>query len=170
MQVAEKERGYVLALYPHTRGLAYVLFESPLSIIDWGTTSQRHANNNEFCVALVKRLVERYSPEVIVLEDGRARNPRRCARIKLLATSLHVLACVQGTEVARLRARDVGRAFEKLGAKTMHERSRAIARMIPALSHRLPPPRKIWQSLDPRFALFEAAALGLAYYGESVEA
>ena len=37
-----------------------------------------------------------------------------------------------------------------------------IASMLPALSHKLPPNRKPWMSEDPRMALFEAAALGVA--------
>ena len=166
MQVERQDGALVLALYPSTTGLAFVLFESPLSIIDWGKTSEHGRHKNDICVAFVKRLIDRYSPDVIVLENYQAKDTRRSIRVKLLNRSLHVLATVNNIEVIRFRQMDVRLTFAKIGAKTKYDRSRVIASMLPALSHRLPPVRKAWMSEDSRMALFEAAALGLTYYGE----
>jgi len=50
------------------------------------------------------------------------------------------------------------------GAETKYEIAQAVAGIIPAFKHRLPPIRKIWQSEDERQSLFDAASLGIAYY------
>ena len=159
------DAAYVLALYPSVQGLAFALFESPMSVVDWGKTTRLGPSKNEVCIRFVKRLVERYAPEVIVVEHSTARDSRRSVRIRLLNGSIATIASVNGIEIVRFRRKDIRIAFQKLGATTKHERSRVIASMLPAMSHRLPPMRKPWMAEDPRMALFEAAALGIAYYG-----
>lgn len=159
------DAAYVLALYPSIQGLAFVLFESPMSVVDWGKTTRLGPTKNEVCITFVKRVIERYAPEVIVLEHSRARDSKRSVRVKMLSRSIATIASVNGIEIVRFRPKDIRNAFQKLGATTKHERSRVIASMLPAMSHRLPPVRKPWMAEDPRMALFEAAALGITYYG-----
>jgi hypothetical protein len=39
-----------------------------------------------------------------------------------------------------------------------------LAKQFPKLASRLPPKRKIWQSEDYRMGIFDAAAVGVAYF------
>ena len=45
-----------------------------------------------------------------------------------------------------------------------YEVASVLAKQFPALASRLPPKRKIWQSEDYRMGIFDAAAVGVAYF------
>jgi len=40
----------------------------------------------------------------------------------------------------------------------------AVAERLPELASKLPPKRKIWQSEDYRMSIFDATAVGVAYF------
>lgn len=165
MHVAGVGEHYVLALLPSTQGMAYVLFEGPLSLVDWGTTSIKGKTKNLKCADMAKNLMERYVPDVIVLEDSSRISHPKSVRVRMLNQSFQTIAGAHGVDVMRISSKDIRKKFEATGARTKQERAKIIASLLPALSHRLPPKRKPWMAEDPRMALFEAAALGLAYYG-----
>ena len=164
MQVEDGGQHYVLALYASTQGMAYMLFEGPLSLVDWGKTAGAGQTKNDKCLDVAKHLIERYVPDVIVLEDTSRRSSKRSVRIRMLNRALASLGTVHGVDVHRYGPKDVRTTFDSLGAMTKHERAKAVITLLPALSHRLPPKRKAWMSEDPRMAIFEAASLGLTYY------
>jgi len=62
--------------------------------------------------------------------------------------------------------RDVNRAFVGFESNK-YEVASALARQFPDLALRLPPKRKCWQSEDYRMGVFDAAALGVAYFVRS---
>ncbi len=159
-----KETQFVLALYPTIRGYAFVLFEGPESPFDWGTKDIRTTPKNAVVLEDVGKLIERYHPVVLILEDVRKGPRRRSLRIKRLFRSLVHLA--NASDVClRIYSREAVRTcFTAVGAKTKYEIAQAIAQRIPAFKHRLPPVRKIWMSEDTRQSLFDAAALGVTYY------
>jgi len=45
-----------------------------------------------------------------------------------------------------------------------YEVASVLAKQFPALASRLPHKRKIWQSEDYRMGIFDAAAVGVAYF------
>ena len=165
MNADSSDKFYVFALFPSTRGVAYVLFDSPLSIVDWGHYSIKGDSKNLKCTETVERLIERYVPDVVVLEDASKRAHPRGVRIGLLNQAFVTLAGVRGIDVVRFSSREIRKKFQSVGASTKNEQAKLIASMLPALSHKVPPKRKPWVAEDPRMALFEAAALGLAYFG-----
>jgi hypothetical protein len=169
MRVEGKEQHLVLALFPSPRGVAYALFEGPLSLVDWGHANARGRVKNERCIGLAKRLIERHVPDLVVLEDTSRRSHRRSARLRRLNQAFVTLSGVHGIEVLKIPTKAVRKRFEATGAKSKHERAKMIAAMLPALSHRLPPSRKHWVAEDPRMAIFEVAALGLAFYAQERE-
>lgn len=165
MPISTFERQYyVLALYPSTQGLAFALFEDTLSLIDWGTTAMSGDIKNEHCMQFTKRLMERYVPDVIVIQDTDQAGTRRNERIRALYRSFISLAQISNIDVVRYGRPDVDNAFDAAGALTKQQRAELVAAMLPALSHKLPPVRKPWMSEHPRMPLFEAASLGIAYY------
>jgi hypothetical protein len=48
-----------------------------------------------------------------------------------------------------------------------YEVASALARQFPDLALRLPPKRKCWQSEHYRMGIFDAAAVGVAYFVQS---
>ncbi|MBI5450142.1 MAG: hypothetical protein HY940_02180 [Gammaproteobacteria bacterium] len=154
----------VLSIYPTSRGYAFVLFEGPQSPYDWGVKEIRKKNKNERTLESVQLLIERYRPDVLVIEDHTEKGSRRSSRIRRLYRMLIHLAKTEHIEVMRYSQNTVRTCFEPLGVRTKYEIAQAIARQIPAFAHRLPKLRKIWMSEDPRQSLFDAAALGLVFY------
>ena len=69
--------------------------------------------------------------------------------------------CVQ---LVRVTKGSIRRYFARVVPCNKYEIALTIGKAIPALSHQIPPVRKIWMSEDPRQSLYDAAALGLAYY------
>lgn len=160
-------RAYTLALYPFTRGFAFVLFEGPSSPIDWGVKELRGGEKNAITLQAVARLVDRYAPETIVIEDMKDTESRRHLRIRALYRLIAILARSRGIDVARYRHADVLKTFASVGARTKYEIAQAIAEQIPAFSIRLPRKRKIWMTEDPRQSLFDAAALGITHFSRT---
>src|SRR6185312_4109671 len=74
----------VLAIYPHTRGFAFVVVEGPLSPYDWGLVEARGNDKNAVCVERARRLLEQYRPDVLVLQKmGKGATPRGARIVRL---------------------------------------------------------------------------------------
>jgi len=155
----------VLAVYPFSRGFAFVLFEGPESPFDWGVREIKEKHKNVKTLDAIKVLIDRYRPEVLVIEDIGERGSRQTGRVRKLYRMLTHLAATEYVELYRFPKSAVRMYFASVGATTKYEIAKAIARQIPAFGHRLPRYRKIWMSVDPRQCLFDAAALGLVFYG-----
>ena len=154
----------VLSIYPFTRGFAFVLFEGPGSPFDWGVKEIKEKHKNTKTLDDIKTLIDRYRPEVLVIEDTSNGESRRTSRIRRLYRVLVHLAVAEYIDLCRLKKSQIKECFGLVGAGSKYEIAQAIAIQIPAFAHRIPPFRKPWMSDDLRQALFDAAALGLAFY------
>ncbi|MGA8149114.1 MAG: hypothetical protein WB870_16285 [Gallionellaceae bacterium] len=153
---------FVLSIYPTSRGYAFVLFEGPQNVYDWGMKEIRKNRKNEATLKSIRGLIERYRPEYILMEDYNEPASRRSSRIKKLYRMITNLAESECIDMSYIPHSAILTCFAS--AKTKHEIAHAIAQQIPALAHRLPRLRQIWMSEDPRQSLFDAAALGAAFY------
>jgi len=164
----ENSQNFVLAIYPFSRGFAFVLFEGPESPFDWGVREIKEKHKNTKTVDAIKKLIDRYRPEVLVIEDTNSRASRRTSRIRKLYRMLAHLAIAEYVDVRRCPREEVTKYFASVGARTKYEIAKAISMQIPAFTHRMPVFRRPWMSEDPRQSLFDAAALGLTYYSRGV--
>ena len=162
MKANHSER--VLAIYPITRGFAYCLFEGPGQLHDWGIRHVGKAEKNAACLAGIEKLIARYDPHAVVIEDVSDHSSRRSARICHLYRDLERMADRLDLSVYAYPWPVVFKAYERFNPQTRHDLAVAIAGMIPQLARRLPPRRKIWLPTDPRQALFDGAALALTHY------
>ncbi len=112
----------------------------------------------------VARLVERYSPDVLVIEDWRARGCRRRERVRGLIDELTELAKRNSVRVHCVPQVKVNKVFADMGATNEHQIGCAIAEQFPELRSRLPSERKPWISEDARTAIFDAAAFALVSF------
>jgi len=154
----------VLAMQPFARGLAFVLFEGPLSPIDWAIKEAPGSRRYELILATTKSLIDRYQPDVLVVRAHRVYQkayPRPPRRFEQAIVSY---AAGQAIECKRYTREEIRLCFQDTGANTRYEIAQAIAAHVPALSHRLPPVKKLWQSEDRRMALFDAASLALTHF------
>jgi len=154
----------VLAIYPITRGVAFVLMKSPLAPIDWGIKGidarDRHASSLEKVAALLKCS----RPAAIVLEDPTLPRLRRAPKLKRLMLAIERLARRARIDVYRYSRSAVQECFSHFGARTRYETAAAVAARVPALARFLPRRRKLWESEDSRMGIFRAAALALTHY------
>jgi hypothetical protein len=154
-------QNFVLSIYPFWRGVAFVLFEGPNNPFDWGIKEIKGKRKDSKTLAEIKKIVDRYRPDVLVIEDT---DSRRTSRIRKFYRMLVHFAEVEYVDLHRCSKIEVRACFAAVGASTKYEIARAIATQIPAFTHRVPRRRKLWMSEDPRQSLFDAAALGITYF------
>ncbi|MGE0356503.1 MAG: hypothetical protein AB7P08_06250 [Burkholderiales bacterium] len=154
----------VLAIYATSRGFAFVLLEGPESPFDWGVREIDNPSRNQKCLGAIAELIDRNQPAHIVLEDTADPLSRRNLRVQHLYRSVEALANRNFVDVHRVSKQAIRDCFAGVGAVTKHEIAQAIALRIPAFAIRIPPVRKPWMSQDSRQSLFDAVALGLAYF------
>ena len=164
----ENPQNLVLSIYPFSRGFAFVLFEGPEAPFDWGVKEIKEKHKNTKTLDEIKKIMDRYRPEVLVVEDTTGKDSRRTSRIRKLYRMLVHLAAAEYVELHRCSKTEVRECFSSVGAGTKYEIAKAIATQIPAFAHRIPPFRKPWMSEDPRQSLFDAAALGLTFFARHI--
>jgi hypothetical protein len=152
----------VIALDVHPRSFGFVVFEGPNRMLDWGVRSFRTGTNAVKIPAATKflALLDEFRPSAVVIRErlarSTARQPRMLAIIERQARRRRV-------PVRRVSRRDVNRAFVGFESNK-YEVASALALQFPDLALRLPPRRKCWQSEHYRMGIFDAAALGVAYF------
>lgn len=152
----------VFGFYPTSRGFGWVLFEGPYTPIDWGLVSAGD-DKNASCLRRLERLLDRFAPETLVLEASDRATTRRARRIADLCTAVRRAADDRGIETVVYSRADIRAAFAEVEARTRREIAEAVARHCEAFRHRLPKPRRPWESEDARGALFAAAAVVLTH-------
>jgi hypothetical protein len=155
----------VLSVYPCHRGFAFVLFEAPLSPHDWGLKEIKQDVTGANTAVAVKELVERYRPDVLVLDDpGDHRGSARRLKLLRINKALARFVGTLGTGVAIVSRRKVRSAFAQFGATNKHDIALAIGKHLDAFATRLPRKRVVWAAEDRRMGIFDAASRALAYY------
>jgi hypothetical protein len=131
-------------------------------MLDWGVRSFRTGINAVKIPAATKflALLDEFSPSAVLV--GERLTGRTAKRSRILATiERQARSC--RIPVRYLSRRDVNRAFVGFESNK-YEVASALALQFPDLALRLPPRRKCWQSEDYRMGIFDAAALGVAYF------
>jgi hypothetical protein len=153
----------VLSLDLQPRGFGYAVFEGTARLVDWGATDIRK-DKERVVLRKIGQLIGLFQPMVLVVEDCAHARSRRNSRVRRLTETILVAAKEFGLEGHALSLAAVYRMFATSGAGTKYEIASALVRAFPELMVRLPPKRKPWQSEDSRMSIFDAVALGLAYF------
>lgn len=159
-----KRYSLVLAIYPSTRGFAFVVFEGPLSPVDWSAREVRGQHKNQRCLVAIVAILARYQPDALVLQDMSSSGTRRALRLRELNAGIAELAEECGIPIFAYSRAQVREAFEPFGLTNKHFIAETIAKHIPAFDRHLPPVRKPWMSEDARMGIFDAAALALTFF------
>jgi hypothetical protein len=154
----------VLAIYPNSRGIAFVVFEGAGTLIDWGIRGARYNHNQDSYLAAIDDLFALYQPAALVLQNMDHAGTRRSERIRTLNAEIMELAKGLGVEVRSYSRAQVRNAFEWSEGRTKEALAEAIAEELPALKRHVPPPRKPWTSEHACMGVFDAAALALTFF------
>ncbi len=163
MSLGERLNKRVVAICPTSRGFGFAVFEDPKTLLDWGVAQIPPAEETRL-LGRVRTLLDRYEPDVFVIESTDDPHCRRRGRVRGLLAAMRRLVAQRRVSCAQVRKADIRRAFARHGAATKHQVATVIAAQVPELARHLPPPRDIWQSESPRFSLFGAAALAITFY------
>lgn len=150
----------VLAVDPVSRGVGFAVLEGQDRLIDWGIRSTGRADNAR-SARVIDKLIDRFRPDVLILEDWDAAGSRRCGRVETL---LGRIAAQEGKRVlVRLVTQREIRAIGPLPlTSTKYGRATFLAERFPELQAYLPPVRKPWMPEDDRMAIFDALGFALA--------
>ena len=154
----------VMSVFPSVHGIAHVLFEDPNSPIEWGICDPRGDRKKHKAIRGIAALVERYSPDILILRDRTSNRLKRNWRHAALIDALEKLAKRKGISIARYSRDEVRESFGSLGSPTRYAIVQAIAKQVPIFETYVPPIRKIWKAEDRRMGMFDAAALALTFY------
>ncbi|MFY9561284.1 MAG: hypothetical protein WAQ52_13710 [Terriglobales bacterium] len=106
-------------------------------------------------------LIDQYVPEVIVLKFPRTR------RVNRILHSVRLCARERNCAVQVVSQKAVAKTIP---GNNKHQIATAIAERFPDLLSILPPKRKSWQSEDYRMSVFDAAAIGIAFFTRGARA
>lgn len=155
----------VLAFYPNARGFAYVLFEGPQSLVDWGISDVPSRRKRRASLEKLSVLLEQYRPDIVVLREVATPYRREGIEVYQSMKRLCKDARVPAAGLSRLQIRA---AFAYLGSPSRGDIAKDLGRIIPGLSSFTPPERKIWKAEDRRMGLFDAAALAIAFFSQHI--
>lgn len=150
----------ILAVDPFSRGVGFAVLEGEDRLIDWGTRTTGGADNAK-AAREIEKLIDRFRPDILVLEDWDSAGSRRCGRVQTL---LDRIAADQGQRVlVRLVTLREVRAIGRLPlTSTKQGRARLLAERFPEVQPYLPPVRKPWMPEDDRMAIFDALSFAFA--------
>ncbi len=156
----------ILAIDLRHRRLGYAVFEGHRMLRDSGLRVYRATGKTEAAMASkrIAVLLKLYSPSVIVIKQERWDRARTSIHIRSLVAVMNHVASAYSTPIFLVAHDDVRMTFRNMGCETRDEIAAALARIFPELAWRLPPKRLFFQSEHPRMAMFDAIALGLAYW------
>ena len=151
----------VIALDVRSRSFGFVVFEGPNEILDWGVRSFRSGANAVKAPAATKllSLLDEFTPSAVVIRERTTRSAKKPKLLSIIERQVRN----RRVPVRFITPRDVNRAFVGFESNK-YEVASALAKQFPTLASRLPPKRKIWQSEDYRIGIFDAAAVGVAYF------
>ena len=151
----------ILAIDLRSRSFGFAVFEGPTRLLDWGVRSFRQGINAVKIPASLKfaGLMDEFSPSTIVVRKGSVESRKKAGMRQALVTQ----AEKHRIPVRLLSRRVVKNAF--VGSnRNKYAIAVALAKQLPELVPKLPSVRKIWKSEDYRMSIFDAAALGVAYF------
>lgn len=162
--MTRRHEEFVLSLYPNVRGLAFVVFVSPLTPVDWGTKDIRGPRKHARMFAAAKVLMKIHRPRILVFEHIVNQGSRSRRRPHRLLQIIHAHAASQALEVRTFTRAQVRQCFVDSAVRTKHQIAQAVATQIPAFDPLLPRQRRRWDAEFYSMGILQAAALGIAFY------
>ena len=156
----------ILAIALRSRRFGFAVFEGPNRLLDWGMVFYP-LNNDVQRAAASKRvasLLTLYIPSVVVVGRTRLLNVRNGSGVRPILRSIRRESSSRLIPVHVMKSAEAKAFFHVFRAKSKHEVASLVVQMFPELLWKLPPKRRIWESEHPIMAMFDAVAMGFAYW------
>lgn len=158
------ERDRVLAVDPVSQGFGFVVLEvGPLQLVDWGV---RHCDRRrpDARASAIARLLVRYEPSVLVIEDAREARALRAVALEDFVSDIGEALIASPVAVHMYTRNDIRKAFRESGAITKEQIARTLVGRFPELAPQEPRRRRAWDSEDSRMSIFDALSLVAAHF------
>ena len=153
----------VLGIAPSSRGFGFALMEGENTLVDWGVKAVKGGDKNARSLSNAANLIAHYEPNVIIIEDGE--RSRHGSRVRALTKEIVALAKEEKIKVKRFSRKQVNLGILQDGQGTKHALAEHLAARFPEeLGFRLPGKRRLWTSEKYQMDIFDAVALGMAYF------
>lgn len=163
VSVYEDRHERVLGIYPNSFGFGFALMQGALSVIDKGMVKVKPACNTT-ALTKMKKLIEKYEPERVIVEDFEANRLGKSPRVKQLIRSLQSYLKVKEIPVNLYSREQIRLVFDIWNARTRYEIAEVIVRNIPKLRMLLFDKPKYPKSEAYGSALFDAVSLCICHY------
>lgn len=156
----------ILAISLRSRRFGFAVFEGPNRLLDWGVVFYP-LNDSARGAAASKRVVSLltlFMPSMVIVGKARLLDDRNGSGTRTVLGSIRREASSRVIPVHVMEGAKLKEACRLFHAKSKHEIASALAQAFPEILWKLPPKRKIWESEHPRMVMFDAIALGFAYW------
>lgn len=156
----------VLALDLRHRRLGYAAFQGHRTLLEWGQRYYPAVGDAERAIAQkrLSKLLGGIAPDLILMKQERWDRAHADAHLANPIAALQDEAIRHSVPIRLIQDGVIRSVFNTFGCHTKPEIAAALATIFPELLSRIPPPRKAWQTEHPRMSVFDAVALGLAYW------
>ena len=152
----------ILAIAPSARGFGYSVMEGPL-ILEC-RNKRAHGNKNLQAISKIEKLMKQFLPDVLVLQDVKAKGCHRSPRIKALHRQIVKLAVKQNCKVALFSGTLLRDTLLGDVKGTKHGMAEMLAKKYPVeLAAKLPPKRRAWENEDGRMDMYDAVGLAVVF-------
>jgi len=152
----------IVAIALTARGFGYCVMENQV-ILESGHKEVR-GNKNSQSVSKIEKLLKRFLPSMLVLQDVNVAGCYRAPRIKTLHRQIIKLAGNREIKVSLLSGKLLRIALLGDVKGTKHEMAEFLAHKYPVeLAGKLPPKRRAWENEDGRMDMFDAVGLAVVF-------
>ncbi len=157
----------IMSVVPSVRGFGFAFFDGMWNPIDWGFRTAQGDKNVSACTH-VRGLIERYRPDVLVVEHCSQNNGttplNRSPRVQQLLTDIETLGHEMNVLVASYSREQIRECFSQFGATSRYEIAKTISQNLPEFTVQLPPPKKLWLPESSRMKFFDAVSLIFTHF------
>lgn len=153
----------IAALSLSSSGFGYAVMEGNNQLVGYGKMVIKK-NKNARVLVHTGKIVSRYQPNVLVLQDVNAKEAYRHQRIKKLHRRITARAKKSKIEVVEISGKELRSTLLGNTAGTKQEMAEHIAKQFPdELASRIPTKREAWTSEDSRMDIFDAVGIALTH-------
>jgi Holliday junction resolvasome RuvABC endonuclease subunit len=152
----------ILAISPSSCGFGYAVMEGKGRLVAYGNMVIKK-NKNARVMLHAEKIIARYQPNVLAIQDVNGKGTHRHLRIKKLHQKVITLAEKDKIKVLKLSNRELRNSLLGNVRGTKYEMAEMLAKQFPdQLASRMPKKRKDWTSEDARMDSFDAVGLTVA--------
>ncbi len=156
----------VLALDLRHRRFGYAAFQGHRTLLEWGQRFYPAVGvaEREIARRRISKLLSGITPDLILLKQERWDRGHNDLHLVNPLAALKSEAADRSIAIRLVPDDTIRATFATFGCQTKAEIATTLGSLFPELLSSIPPPRKAWQTEHSRMSVFDAAALGMAYW------